>query len=310
MKEIILNHPIAFKELLKSYNQSIDSLVCVKIGYDEKLYILLSSHIPERINGMFVDTKADSHYSAIIMDVDWYEGMIIGHRLVDLGFHKMNFHMIQPIKDNILLLGARCHYHVAGGPEMNAVIVDLQGNRIKEFCLGDGIEDCIVTKDGNIITSYFDEGIFGNYGWDKPVGHCGLIVWTGNGEILWEASRDIYDCYAMNLDDHDSLWYYYYDAFDLVKTDLHEETVYTPEISGSSGFLITSDSKKILFDGGYDKHGTFQMASFDGGNLKDYETVQLSYEGKYLLTRYFSFMRSNAVFIDSDNRLFVRWFPS
>jgi len=288
----------------------MDSVVRIHIGYDEKIYILLSTHIPDRINGMFINTVADSEYNAIILDVDWLEGKVTGHTLVNLGYHKMNFHMIQPIQDNILLLGARCRYNEEHGPEKNALIVDLQGNIIKEFCLGDGIEDCIVTEQGNIITSYFDEGVFGNYGWDKPIGSCGLIVWNSDGSIKWKADRDIADCYAINMDDANNLWYYYYTEFNLVKTDLKNETVYTPQISGASGFLITSDGRKILFDGGYDKHGDFQMATLDGSGLKDYETIQLLYDGRYLLNQFFTFRKSKAVFVDSENRLFVKWFIS
>ena len=51
---------------------------------------------------------------------------------------------------------------------------------LSRFCLGDGIQDCVVKKDGTIITSYFDEGVFGNYGWDEPLGDCGLIAWTSD----------------------------------------------------------------------------------------------------------------------------------
>lgn len=45
------------------------------------------------------------------------------------------------------------------------------------------------------------QGIFGNYGWDEPIGNCGLIVWDENGNIVWKSKYLIYDCYAMNVDD-------------------------------------------------------------------------------------------------------------
>lgn len=307
MKKIELLNPVDMQALFKAFGQSLQSLVNIKIGYDEKIYILLSSHIPERINGMFVNTEANSVYSAIILDVDWYEARVTGQTFVNLGQHKMNFHMLQPIGENILLLGARCRYHGANGPEKNAVIVDLQGNIVNEFCFGDGIRDCIVTKNGNIITSYFDEGVFGNYGWNNPIGSCGLIVWNDKGEVKWRADRDICDCYAINVDDGDNLWYYYYTEFELVKTDLHKEKAYTPQIEGASGFLITADAQNVLFDGGYRAHGSFVMAALKGDELKDYETVQFTCDGKNIFNKFFSFMKSKAVFIDSDDRMFVKW---
>lgn len=109
---------------------------------------------------MFVDTKANTEYSAIRLSVDWESGEVVHHELLEFGNHKMNFHFIQPIGENILLLGVRCMYYENPGPEKNAVLVDVMGNVVKEFCLGDGIQDCIVTDSGDIITSYFDEGVF------------------------------------------------------------------------------------------------------------------------------------------------------
>ncbi|WP_176444820.1 hypothetical protein [Paenibacillus herberti] len=43
-------------------------------------------------------------------------------------------------------------------------------NHSREFLLGDGIQSVQVTDKGIIWTSYFDEGVFGNNGWDKPIG--------------------------------------------------------------------------------------------------------------------------------------------
>lgn len=39
-------------------------------------------------------------------------------------------------------------------------------------------------EDGRIVTSYFDEGIFGNFGWDQPLGASGLVVWDEQGRVL------------------------------------------------------------------------------------------------------------------------------
>lgn len=63
---------------------------------------------------------------------------------------------------------------------------------------------------------------------------------------------------------------------------------------------------RILFDGGYNKHGDFQTASLCGDKIIDYENVQLLYGDKYLLNKNFHFMKSKAIFLDSDNRLFAK----
>lgn len=190
MHTVNLSHGVNLKELLGKYEISLSSVVCIKLGYDGNIYVLLSSHIPERIDGMFVNTVANSDYSALVLIADWQNEEIISHSLVKLGRHRMNFHFLQPIGDDFLLLGARCEYSKTRGPEMNAAIVNSSGEVLCEFCLGDGIEDCIVTADERIITSYFDEGVFGNYGWDSPIGSSGLVVWDRGGNVLWESKRN------------------------------------------------------------------------------------------------------------------------
>ena len=53
------------------------------------------------------------------------------------------------------------------------------------FLMGDGIADVQSDDAGNIWTSYFDEGIFGNNGWNEPVGAPGLLCFDSTGRITW-----------------------------------------------------------------------------------------------------------------------------
>ncbi|MBP3459296.1 MAG: hypothetical protein J6K58_08810 [Lachnospiraceae bacterium] len=305
MRNVFVHKSIDIVNILKEYDVSFNSFVSMSIGYDDAVYILLSEKIPERINGIFVDTTADTIYSMLVLSVDWYTGELLSYEYYNLGRHMMNFHFIQPINNRILLLGSRtCNQKE--GPEKNAVLVDRSGTVSDEFCLGDGIEDCIVTADGRIITSYFDEGVFGNYGWDHPIGSCGLISWDEKGNILWKADDPIYDCYAMNLDDKGNLWYYYYDEFNLVRTDFHKKVVYQPDIMGAAGFLLTADSGYLIFDGGYDKHSEFHSAVISHHEIKDYERTEIIFQEKPLLIKNFKFRGSKALFLDHKNRLFVK----
>lgn len=305
MRNIYVDKPIDIVNILKEYDVSLNSFVSMSIGCDDAVYILLSGKIPERINGMFIDTKADTIYRMLVLSIDWYTGELLSYEYYDLGRHMMNFHFIQPIKDRILLLGSRA-YNYMEGPEKNAVIVDRSGTIYNELCLGDGIEDCIVTADGRIITSYFDEGVFGNYGWDHPIGSCGLIFWDEKGNILWKADDPIYDCYAMNLDDEGNLWYYYYDEFHLVRTDFHKKVVYQPDVAGAAGFLLTADSRHLIFDGGYDKHSEFRSAVVSHNEIKDYERTEIIFQEKPLLIKKFRFRGSKALFWDNNNRMFAK----
>ena len=88
----------------------------------------------------------------------------------------MNYKKLQPLGDEYLIVGIRCH-NLPEGPELNAMVFDEKGCMIREFCLGDGITDVLTIPEKKIITGYFDEGILGNFGWNNPIGSCGMIEW-------------------------------------------------------------------------------------------------------------------------------------
>lgn len=306
MRKIYMLNKISLKSLAEKYGLALDQFVTLEIGFDGMIYILFSKNIPERINGMFVDTEADTDYSLIELMVDWETGEMLYHELILLGHHKMNFHFALPmVNDEILLLGARCMFY-ASGPENNAVVVDKQGKVVREFCLGDGIQDCITTEEGSIITSYFDEGVFGNFGWDKPIGMCGLIKWDSYGDPVWKADRDIMDCYAVNVDELDNLWYYYYTDFDLVKTDCQRETVYHPEIDGASSFLLTQDGMNVIFDKGYGRSGEYTSFTINYHTLKKSDDIEFCYNDNKIPVYIDRFRSSKAVLIDDEYNLFCK----
>lgn len=118
MKTILLQNPISFKDLKVKYG--IEKYVFVNgcIGYNDEVYFLFSEHVPERIKGMFVNTQANTRYMAVHGIVDW-----INEELVY---------------------------------EENARVVNRQGEILQASCLGDGIQDCIVTRNGNLHRNYTD----------------------------------------------------------------------------------------------------------------------------------------------------------
>ena len=170
---------------------------------DGKVYLLMEQ--PSETQGKDW-LSIPSTYTAVEIQLDWAEQRVLETTLFPLGLLKFQFHYLRPAGEHFLLLGARCAYR-ENGPDQNAWIVSRDGAVLSRFCLGDGIQDCVVKKDGTIITSYFDEGVFGNYGWDEPLGDCGLIAWTSDGTPLWKNEKySIYDCYAISLDEEESLW--------------------------------------------------------------------------------------------------------
>lgn len=130
------------------------------------------------------------------------------------------FPKIQPLPDGeILLVGTRAERRPDGSHDLNASVLGPDGMRRREFLLGDGIEDVQTTADGRIWVSYFDEGVFGNFGWGEPggpapIGAPGLVRWLSDGTVDWSYEappglEEIADCYALNVAG-DAVWACYY----------------------------------------------------------------------------------------------------
>ena len=100
----------------------------------------------------------------------------------------------------------------------------------------------------------FDEGVFGNYGWDKPIGGAGLVCFDSQGHVTWEfeppAGVDtIADCYAFNVA-ADSVWACYYTDFPVVKVDASRQVrAWKNDISGANALAV--DGRRIALWGGY-----------------------------------------------------------
>lgn len=82
----------------------------------------------------------------------------------------------------ILIVQGRC---VKDGAniEKNARHYCVDGTLLNEFTFGDGIADVQIDETDTIWVSYFDEGVFGNFGWDEaPLGIDGLIAFNRLGK--------------------------------------------------------------------------------------------------------------------------------
>lgn len=125
----------------------------------------------------------------------------------------------------LLLVQSRC-LKEGTSIERNARRYNPSGQLIDAFTLGDGIESVQVDETDTIWVSYFDEGIFGNFGWEEPMGSAGVVAYTINGERLWDASDyGIMDCYALNVASSKEIYFYYYDDFFLVQLNERKESI-------------------------------------------------------------------------------------
>ncbi|MGH3848003.1 MAG: hypothetical protein ACRDS0_42340, partial [Pseudonocardiaceae bacterium] len=120
---------------------------------------------------------------------------------------------VQPMPGGrFLLAGARCRWR-RDGPDRNGVLYDADGQVVSVHVLGDGIRHVLATSTGQVWVGYFDEGIYGNYGWgradtEEPVGAYGIVQFSPRLEPAWHYPKytevgpwdAVSDCYALNVD--------------------------------------------------------------------------------------------------------------
>ena len=174
-----------------------------------------------------------------------------------------NITEVQPTQDGYLLVCPRCYRRSDSDIEKNGRVYDVSGNLVSEIILGDGIEQIFVSKGQNVWVSYFDEGIFGNYGWDSPLGSTGLVEWTLDGKKNYEFEPSdgldyMADCYSLNIDLNEDVWCCYYTEFPIVRIkDRAIADYWESPVQGASRFTVSFPY--VLFVGGYEDKSLFQL---------------------------------------------------
>lgn len=164
-------------------------------------------------------------YAVAALSVDWERGTCGERQIDDWGDRlSMDYDYVYRQGDDWLLIGARCDYN-DGNPERNGLLLGRDGTVKRTYCFGEGIDECIVMPDGTIVTSYFDEGVFADWGQGAPIGWTGIVAWRPDGTKLWDGQDyegdygGACDCCddAISLDAEGDLWFY--KARQLVKVD-------------------------------------------------------------------------------------------
>jgi hypothetical protein len=178
---------------------------------------------------------------------------------------RFNIHGVQPLGDEILLICARSHYRGPDDYDKNGRIYTRDGEFVRGILLGDGIHSVQATSGKVVWTSYMDEGIFGNLGWEDPVGSSGLVAWSQDGEKLYEhrpakALDAIIDCYALNVSGNEDVWFYHDSEFTLVHLHLQKlENQWAIPVPESDGFAVSGS--QALFRGGHEERDTYHLFS-------------------------------------------------
>jgi hypothetical protein len=194
-----------------------------------------------------------------------YSGIVLTHSqwgVCQIFLKSLNatFPTTQLLPNNeILVVSPRCKRRTDGTHDLNARVYDSDGKLKHELLLGDGIEKVQTDPLGNIWVAYFDEGVFGNFGWSTPVGSSGLCCFDGKGTRLWEFDppsgfTDIVDCYALNVA-KDGVWAYYYTDFPIARIDPERKVrAWKTNTSGAREMAVCGST--VLLYGGYQEHRT------------------------------------------------------
>ncbi|MAT97321.1 MAG: hypothetical protein CL608_09280 [Anaerolineaceae bacterium] len=294
LQQIKLTPKLNFKKLLKGF-ELVN--ICSHHAAD-KLFLLAvtapANYRETKKGGIFAKLKVHKPQSFVIFLFDESD-----HKRFEIPKQTWNYHFVQPLPDNeLLLVCGRSAYRGSDDYDLNAQVFDFNGVLKRSFLLGDGIEDVQTTTDGCIWTSYFDEGIFGNFGWHntQPVGLPGLILWNKFGEKLYEFSpvgslEHMADCYALNVTNDNEAWCYYYSQFPIVKIQNQEiKNIWETNLRGSDRFAIWENY--ALFRGGYEDHDQYFLYSLEeSGEMKLQESFELidennrKLEGRYRTAR-------------------------
>lgn len=180
----------------------------------------------------------------------------------------------------ILVAGRRCAWRDQDDYDLNGAVFDPNTGMLSRILLGDGINSAYVDALGRIWVAYFDEGIFGNFGWGipgpKPVGSPGLVCFSELGEKIWEYPEDdaMADCYALNVSDAEAAIFFYTDfPICRISSDFKLER-WATNLRGCHQFAITKTA--ALFSGQYrEPSDVAYLGRFETGQLVDTRQVRL-----------------------------------
>lgn len=155
-----------------------------------------------------------------------------------------------------LVVGSRCRWRPEG-PENNALLYAADGRLLREGCLGDGLSHVRVAPDNTIWTGYFDEGVYGNFGWGgpsgpQPLGAGGIVTWDEDFRKVWELNEDEFlvdDCYTLNVADGVA-WACPYANFPVVRMAAGSTEVFATE--GITGpYAVIAQGERVAMLGTY-----------------------------------------------------------
>lgn len=245
----------------------------------------LNPHLHARTGG-----EDEPSFPVRATDAPWRASLVAtrpdgASAVVEIDGLTITFPILQPLPGGMfLIVGPRCEY-TAEGPQHNAVVIGPDGSTLRSGVLGDGIEEVRTTTSGRIIVGYYDEGVFGNFGWGgpdgpEPIGAPGIVEFDADLRRVWaypvddDAAPAIFDCYALNVIG-DTIWACPYTDFPVLRIQGDTITVWHNELAAGAHHLLVHDAT-VAFVGGYD-HGSdcLTVAALDNGRTTVLDTRRI-----------------------------------
>ncbi len=187
---------------------------------------------------------------------------------VELPALNLTFPMVDVFPDGrVLVAGPRCSWRSETDFDRNGAVIDPETGTVSRLLLGDGIEQVSIDTAGRIWVGYFDEGVFGNFGWSDPgpppIGAAGLVCFSETGEKVWaydQNRRQISDCYALNVHGGEAAAFTYTDFPVCMISGDFGRAWFETGLAGCKAFAISGH--RVLFSGQYNDsahigyHGT------------------------------------------------------
>ena len=269
-----LARPEGFK--VTSVAVSLDGEV-IRLLTSEGLAGALTARTEQPGWASFPKTHTDSEYSSVVA----VSGDSISRETRLFGLNA-TFPQIEMLPEGeILVVASRCFRNSDGTHEINAKVFGADGKQNREFLLGDGINHVQTDAEGRIWVGYFDEGIFGNFGWQDaggPFGAAGLSCFSKSGQKVWdyeppEGFDHIADCYALNVS-RSGVWSHYYSGFPMAFVDSSWHVrCWKTELSGARTFAV-GDGKVLLY-GSYDRRSACNLLTLEEREAKLVAEVSL-----------------------------------
>ena len=162
-----------------------------------------------------------------------------------------------------------------------AVIVEGDGRHLRSIPVGICLNDVQVARNGEIWISYGDEANGRGLDGYDALGNQVFQYWDLSVNTLPPLFRQMWDCYAMNVDEEDRVWICFYMDFPIVRFhNRHVDRFWEPmPIEGAHAMAVLDDA--VLFGSPYRHKRVLSLVNLDTREVE--EVVPVDDEGNLIL---------------------------